>query len=212
MPEAEAGVVVGAAGGVHEGERVVVRVAGLVRREGRLRAQAGAARAAHVLEGLEALFHALLSRGYSSVSCSLTAPSKFAGVGGLTLASTVCHFSLTRCATSFHISSRTSKYARARSSTRGPSQLSALRRSIRRSWRLRHALGVLPAKCCAMGAQFMPLARSWVKRLSSSFVHAVDARSEPGEMVFSAFGVGATMGRGPVGLAMVAFMADLWLG
>ena len=48
-----------------------------------------------------------------------------------------------------------------------------MRRSMRRSWRLRQALAVLPRKyCAAMGCQFMPAARAEARVWSSSVVQS----------------------------------------
>lgn len=90
----------------------------------------------------------------------------------LTLSSMICHFSPTRSASSDHISFLTAMYAVASVSSFTPSHCSALRRSISRSCRLRHAFAVLLGKCFdAMGCQFKPEALADVRISSSSTVH-----------------------------------------
>jgi hypothetical protein len=96
----------------------------------------------------------------------------------LTLFSRVCHLFSPRCSARIrHIASRHSKYAAARSSVLMVSHSLVFLRSIKRSCRLRHAFGVLPGKCSAMGPQLRPCWRNCMSDLSSSADHAVDGRS-----------------------------------
>lgn len=122
---------------------------------------AGAAGAGGGLEGLEAFLHALLGWVSGNVAREedkvTSREVREARREIITFVSTCCHFSPTLSAMIFHIISRLSTYALARSSSLTPSQFSAFLRSISRSWRFRQALGVFLGKWfCAIGAQFMP--------------------------------------------------------
>lgn len=64
----------------------------------------------------------------------------------LTFCSTTLHFSPVLCASGAHISLRRLMYSLAMISSLRLSQSSAPLRSISRSWRFRHALGVLDGK------------------------------------------------------------------
>lgn len=93
----------------------------------------------------------------------------------VTFASTTFQRSPRRAARTSHISFLQARYSWASNSSFRLSQSSTCRRSIKRSWRLRHALAVLLGKCLlAIGCQLSPDARAR-RRISSSDVVQIAA-------------------------------------